>query len=320
MVVSASHKKHAVIFGGSGFVGHNLIPPLVRNGWTISVVTRRPHRHRDLLVFPGLQMIECRDFSRQSIEAFVRRGDTVVNLVGILNASRGNSFDRLHSQLPADIAHACLIKNARRLVHIGSIGADVSAPSQYLRSKGSGQQAVVDAASEGLDCIVIRPSIIFGADDSFSQKFAQLLRISKWIFPLVCPDAKMQPVFIDDVVGGIMHAMAAQTLNAQVVDIAGPQILTLYQVVDIINSLCGTRLRIIGLNNSLSMAVGAIAQFAPGQPISADNIRSLQIPNVLESDFPEPFGMQTRSFEETAKSWLARQQDPFNALRTHAGR
>ena len=320
MIPSSIQKKHAIVFGGCGFVGRNLITALAHDDWTITVLTRRPHRHRDLLVFPNLKVIECHDFSHRSIESFVQSADTVVNLIGILNASKGNSFQRIHAQIPADIAQACLNNDARRLVHIGSLGANPDAPSEYLRSKASGQQAVLNSGSEGLDCIVIRPSVIFGPDDSFSQKFAQLLRLSKWFFPLVCPNAKMQPVFVDDVIRAIVHAMSAQTLDTRVVDLAGPEVLTLRQIVATIDKLCGSRHQIIGLNDSLSMMLARFAQLVPSQPITADNIRSLRQPNVLEGEIPAPFGKQASGFEETAKSWLRSPKDSFNALRTHAGR
>ena len=315
-----THPKHAVIFGGSGFVGRSLVTALVRLNWEITIITRRLHRHRDLLVIPTVKLIEADNLSRKFIADQLHEADTVVNLVGILNETRLNSFDAVHARLPKDIAEACLAKKVRRLIHISSLGAHVNAPSVYLQSKGRGEHAVSAALEQGLDCIVMRPSVIFGADDSFTRQFEKLLNMAKGFFMLISPNSQMQPVYVGDVVNCIVYAASQQKLVCNTCDIAGPEIFTLYELVSLIDRMCGGRHKIIGLNRTLSLAVATLAQFLPGKPLTPDNLLSLQIPNVILSENPKPFGIQSARFEDTAKEWLGPQADRFDAYRTQAGR
>ncbi len=311
---------HAVIFGGAGFVGKHLIKQLSRQQWMISVVTRRPHRHRDLQVIPGVRLIEDKTLTQASISAVISSGDTVINLVGILNPSRKVAFKQVHAKLPDEIAQACLAKKARRLIHISAIGASVTSASAYLRSKALGENAVLDAGDRGLSSIVLRPSIIFGADDSFTRRFEQLLRLAKGIFVAPCPDAMMQPVYVDDLVQCIAYAAAQRDLECQICDVAGPQRFSMREILSIISRLTGGSHRIIGLNSSLSMLMAQFLQFVPSQPLTPDNIRSLSVPNVSNGNFPAPFGNQKSEFEATAKIWLSPQKDRFNAYRAEARR
>ena len=283
-------------------------------------MTSRPHRHRDLLVLPTVRLVEGRNLNPASIRKLLKTGDTVVNLIGILNESGDRTFDQVHAKLPAEIAHECIRANVRRLIHIGALGTAADAPSAYLRSKAKGQEAILDAADKGLDCAVLRPSVIFGADDSFTHQFAMLLKMAKVAFPLISPDATMQPVYVGDVVRCIVHAMTVQRLECRCCDLAGPEVFTLAELVSIIDRLSGYRRRIIGLNPFLSGLVAGILQFAPGQPVTPDNLLSLKVPNVLSETSPRPYGMQSARFEETAKTWLQPTANRFDALRADAGR
>ena len=316
----ATHPKHAVIFGGTGFVGRNLVTALVGMNWKITIITRRLHRHRDLLVIPTVKLVEADNLSSEFIAEQLHEADTVVNLVGILNESGKNSFDAVHALLPKDIAEACLVKKVRRLIHISSLNAHVDAPSAYLQSKGRGEQSVSAAIDQGLDCLIIRPSVIFGADDSFTRQFEKLLKMAKGLFMLISPDSKMQPVFVGDVVNCIVHAASQQKLVCNACDIAGPEIFTLYELVSLIDRMCGGRHKIIGLNHTLSLPVATLAQYLPGKPLTPDNLLSLQVPNVILGDFPAPFGIQSVRFEDAAKAWLGPQTDPRDAYRAQAGR
>ncbi len=320
MKFSQPSPGHAVIFGGAGFVGKHLIKQLSRQGWTISVVTKRPHRHRELQVIPGTRLIEGRALTQASVSKIISSGDTVVNLIGVLNSSRKVTFEQIHVQLPDAIAQACLTQKASQLIHISAIGASITSPSAYLRSKALGENAVLDAGDHGLNCMVIRPSIIFGADDSFTRRFEQLLKLAKGVFVTPCPDAMMQPVYVDDLAHCIAYAAVQSERAHQICDVAGPQRFTMREILRIISRLTGNSHRIIGLNSSLSMLMARFLQFAPGQPLTPDNVRSLSVPNVSDGNFPAPFGNQKSEFEATAKTWLAPQQDRFNAYRAEARR
>ena len=320
--MNISHKPpgHVVIFGGAGFVGRNLINQFVRREWKISIVTRRPHRHRDLQVFPDLRLIKSDNLTSDAINKIVSSGDTVINLIGILNESKNASFEETHTKLPDKIAQSCLQKQARRFIHISATGAAIEAPSAYLKSKALGENAVLSAGDQGLDCAIIRPSVIFGPDDSFTCRFANLLKLSKVFFPLACPKAVLHPVYINDVVQCIVHAAIQPEFDCRACDVIGPESFTLYEIVSLIDRLVGSRRRIIGLNDSLSMLMAQFMKFAPGKPITPDNVRSLQVSNEIDSDIPLPYGIQYSSLEATAKAWLSPQRDRFDAYRAEARR
>ncbi len=318
--MSVYYPKNAVILGGAGFVGRNLARELAERNWNVSVVTRRPHRHRDLLVMPTVRLIEVEQLDSDTIRSLLRENDTVINLVGILHESRRHSFEAIHTQLPSNIADIGIEKNIRRLIHISALGADVNAPSRYLQSKGFGERALSDRKDQGLRFDIIRPSIIFGPDDSFTRLFARLLKLAKFIFLVISPDAKMQPVFVGDLVECILHAVNQQHSSCDSFDVAGPEVFTFYELIRSIDELSGGRHRLIRLNDNLSRMVANFAQFTPGKLLTPDNILSLQVPNIIQTEQPAPYGAQSRRFEDTAVSWLKPQTRRLDAYRTQAGR
>ena len=315
-----ANSKRAVLFGGAGFIGSHLVNALVHDGWKITVVTRRPHRHRDLLVIPSLRMVETGDLSSEYIASLIEEADTVVNLIGILNQSRADTFAEIHTSLPERIANACLQKNARKLIHISALGASVDAPSEYLKSRGRAEQALQAIMEQGLDCTIIRPSIVFGPEDSFSRMFQQFLALAPVFFALVSPNARVQPVYVVDLVECIVHAINAKTPNPGCFDVAGPKTYELREFIELIDRLSGMRHRIIGLNPFLSRLLATFTQFAPGKPLTPDNLLSLQAPGEVRENTPEPYGVQQTRFESVAESWLGSDRTQFDKFRTQAGR
>lgn len=316
----ANHAKNAVIFGGAGFVGRYLVRKLAQQNWNVSVVTRRPHRHRELLVMPTVKIEEISRLNPDSIRTLLKENDTVINLVGILNETKSQTFDAIHADFPAEIAKIGIEKNIRRLVHISSIGADTNAPSRYLQTKGQGELALFDARREGLEFDILRPSIVFGPEDSFTQLFAKLLKLAKGVFFVISPDSRMQPVYVEELVSCIAHAVNQQHGSCRSFDVAGPEIFTFFELIGLIDKLSGGRHRLIRLNDFLSRTMATLMQFAPGQLLTPDNILSLQVPNIIQTKQPHPYGAQSRRFEDTAISWLQPQKQRMDTYRTQAGR
>ena len=318
--MSIHHPKNAVILGGAGFVGRYLVRKLAQQNWNISVVTRRPHRHRDFLVMPTVKLQEITRLDSDTIRTLLKENDTVINLVGILHETKSQTFDAIHADLPAEVAKMGIEKNIRRLIHISSLGADTNAPSRYLQTKGQGEQALLDAKSQGLEFDIIRPSIVYGPDDSFTQLFAKMLKLAKGVFFVVTPDAKMQPVYVGDLVDCIMHAVNQQHSSCKSFDVAGPDIFTFYELISLIDKMSGGHHRLIRLNDFLSRTMATFMQFTPGKLLTPDNILSLQVPNIIQTDQPIPYGVQSRSFEDTAKAWLQPQTHQLDSYRAQAGR
>lgn len=312
--------KRAVLFGGAGFIGSHLINALVRDDWKITVVTRRPHRHRELLVVPSLRMVETGDLSSEYIAGQIGEADTVVNLIGILNQSRADSFAEIHTELPKRIASACLQKKARKMIHISALGAGIDAPSEYLKSRGRAEQALDAMMEQGLDCTIIRPSIVFGPDDSFSRMFQKLLSLAPVIFTLASPNARLQPVYVLDLIECIVHSINIRNPNPGSFDVAGPEVYEFRELVILIDRLSGMRHRIIGLNPFLSRLLAAVLQFAPGKPLTPDNLLSLKASSEVRENTPEPYGLQQTRFESVAESWLGSGRTQYDKFRTQAGR
>jgi uncharacterized protein YbjT (DUF2867 family) len=296
------------MLGGTGFVGRAIAARLSAAGYDIRVLTRFPARHRDLLVLPGLVLIDGDVHDPAFLQRQFNGVDIVINLVGILN-ERGHSgagFERVHAELPAKVANVCRHAGVRRLLHMSALGASHQAPSFYLRTKARGEDAA-HAAGPDVRATSFRPSVIFGASDSFTNRFAGLLRFAPGVFPLACPDAKFQPVYVEDVAGAFVSAIGEYQSYGQRYDLCGPKIYRLRELVSYIAALQGRRVRVIGLNATLSWWQATLLEYAPGKPFSLDNYRSLTVDSVCAGGdaLRTVFGIEPTPLEQIAPGYLA---------------
>ena len=301
-------RARIAILGGTGFVGRSLCERLVMAGHEVRILTRHRERHRDLLVLPTAQVIEADVHTPAVLRREFQGLDAVVNLVGILNESGrdGKGFERAHAELPAKVVQACRQNGVPRLLHMSALHASPDGPSHYLRSKGRGEQIVQAAESNTLHVTSFRPSVIFGPRDSFTNRFAGLLRQVPFVFPLACPNARLQPVYVEDVVQAFVSALDRQATFGQRYNLCGPQVYSLREIVTWLARQLGLKRRILPLNNALSMAQAAVMQFAPGKPFTLDNYRSLQVANICEAGFPAIFGVTPSRFEDVLPTYIHR--------------
>lgn len=296
------------VLGGGGFVGRALCTRLAAAGHWILVPTRRYERSRDLTVLPTLTLLEGDIHDPEFLARCCRDQDAVINLVGILNEKgrKGKGFARAHVELPEKIVVACRAAGVKRLLHMSALHAALNAPSHYLRTKAMGEDTAHRASADGLQVTSFRPSVIFGPHDSFVNRFAGLLKLAPGVFPLACPDAKFQPVYVENVVSAFVHALHDSRTHGIRYDLCGPRVYTLSQIVNYIAELMSKRVTVIGLNRTLSHMQAAIMEFAPGKPFSLDNFRSLQVDSVCASRaFPEVFGIAPTSLEHVAPSYVS---------------
>lgn len=300
----AMHK--ICMLGGTGFVGRRLAARLSEAGHEIVILTRRRERHRDLLVLPGLRLIEGDVHEPEFLRSEFAGRDTVVNLVGILNepGRDGRGFAQAHAELPGKVVQACRETGVPRLLHMSALQAAPGAPSHYLRTKAAGEEAAHRAGGADFHVTSFRPSVIFGPGDGFLNRFATLLRLAPGVFPLACPDARFQPVYVEDVVRAFVEALDNHKTFGQRYDLCGPRVYTLREIVNYVAEHLGKRVCIIGLNDTLSYLQAAVMEFVPGKPFSLDNYRSLQVDSVCEKGFPEVFGIKPESLEEIAPTYL----------------
>ncbi len=294
------------ILGGTGFVGRRLAARLSAAGHEILVLTRHRERHKDLLVLPTVRLVEGSVRNAALLRREFRGQDAVINLVGILN-ERGRSsheFDQVHVGLPQTVIQACRDSGVQRLLHMGALGAAEDAPSEYLRSKARGESLVMAAGRTGLQVTVFRPSVIFGRDDSFTNRFVRLLRAIPLVFPLACPESRLQPVHVEDVVQAMVRALGDPRTYGQGYNLCGPRVYTLREIVGYLAAAARVPRRIIALNDSLSRLQAVLLGFAPGKPFTLDNYRSLQKPSVCNDGFPTVFGITPSSLEDILPRYL----------------
>ena len=287
-----------LVLGGGGFVGRHLVAALAAQGARVTVPSRRRERAKHLLLLPTVDVVECDVNRREALSALVAGRDAVVNLVGILH---GPDFARAHVELPQAVVAACREHGVRRVLHMSALGASLQAPSEYLRSKGAGEQAMI--AADDLDVTLFRPSVIFGPEDAFLNLFAMLAKLMP-VLLLACPQARFQPVYVRDVARVMVEALAESKSFGQAYDLCGPKVYSLRELVETVCRLTGRRRLVLGLPDGLAYLQALLLELAPGEPLmTRDNLRSMQVPSVCDCSLP--FGLEPQALEALAPGWLA---------------
>ena len=291
-----------VLLGATGFLGHHLLPELSAAGHECIVLSRYPPGCRELTVLPNVEVRRSDIYAAEQLQKHIGGADAVINMVGILNerGRKGEGFNTAHVVLVEKIIEACRACNVRRLLQVSALHAGKGS-SYYLISKGKAEERIL--AAEHLDSTIFQPSVIFGEGDSFFNRFAGLLKVAPFL-PLACPDSKLQPVWVGDVVVAMARALADPDTIGQKLIMVGPQEYTLRELVEFTACVCGLRRKIIGLPDSMFRLQGRVMDFVPGKPFSSDNYRSLQTDNTSGENSLWRFGITPRSIEATVPGYL----------------
>jgi len=307
------------ILGGTGFVGRLLCAELVQRGHHVKVLTRHRERHRELLVLPNLELIQTDIHDDTSLKQHFDGCDAIVNLVGILNerGRDGSGFHAAHVELARRVITMCSSCKIPRLLHMSALNASPDEKSFYLRTKGEAENYVHTFAVNNIAVTSFRPSVIFGADDSFMNRFASILKITPLALPLACANSRFAPVFVGDVVDSMADALTDKQSFGERINLCGPKQYTLKELVQYVAASSGLNRAIIGLPNWLSRIQANVLEFFPGKPFSMDNYRSLQIDSICP-DQPRSSLCQT-SLESIAPSYLKNSSTltKFRAKRSH---
>ncbi len=273
------------VLGGSGFVGGHLCAELVKRGHNVKILTRRRERHRSLLVLPTVQIIESDVHGEAQLNMHFAGCDVVINLVGILNEKghKGKGFHAAHMELTRKVITACTGCKIERLLHMSALNANPNEKSFYLRTKGEAENYAHTFGANRIAITSFRPSVIFGPEDDFLNRFASVLKFTPWLLPLACAETRFAPVYVGDVVKAMVGALDDPSSFGQKIDLCGPSQYTLKQLVEYVASTCGYQRKIIGLPNWLSKLQARILEYAPGKPFSLDNYYALQKDNICRA-------------------------------------
>ena len=276
--------RRICLLGGSGFLGRHVAARLVARGHEVVVLTRARHRNRDLLVLPTLRLVQGNPLNDSDLESAITGANAVVNLVGIVNEKgrHGGGFQRIHVQLVERALAACRSAGVRRFIQISALKAGENRPSHYLRSKGQGEIRVRES---GLDWTIMQPSVIFGPEDRFFNRFARMLRVLP-VLPLARAHARLAPVWVGDVGEAVLRALESGDAVGQTYQLCGPRVYSLREIVRLVGTITGHPRPILPLPPTLGRLKAIVMQMLPGKPFSMDNYLSLSVHSICESGAP----------------------------------
>jgi uncharacterized protein YbjT (DUF2867 family) len=269
------------VFGGSGFLGRSVVRALAKRDYRIRVAVRRPELAGHLQPLGRVGQIHAVQANLRypaSVEAAMRDSHAAINLVGILAESGAQSFDAVQALGAGAVAKAAAAANAR-MVHVSAIGADENSPSRYARSKAAGEKAVLAAVPSA---VILRPSVVFGPEDQFTNRFAALARVSPML-PLIGGGlTKLQPVYVGDVATAVADAVDGKTKPGTTYEFGGPEVLTMREIMEIILSTIERRRMLVSLPFGLAQLQALFLQFAPGPlKLTPDQVELLRSDNVV---------------------------------------
>jgi uncharacterized protein YbjT (DUF2867 family) len=300
------------VFGGSGFLGRNVVRELAKRDYRIRVAVRRPELAGHLQPLGRVGQIHAVQANLRypgSVEAALRDSQVAINLVGILAEGGAQSFDAVQGKGAEAVAKATAAIGGR-MVHISAIGADENSPSGYGRSKAAGEQAVLAAVPSAT---ILRPSVVFGPEDQFTNRFAALARMSPAL-PLIGGGVtRMQPVYVGDVATAVADAVDGKAKPGATYELGGPEVLTMREIMEIILSITERRRMLVSLPFGVAKIQALFLQFAPGAlKLTPDQVVMLRSDNVVSDAAKaagltlEGLGIAPGSMEAIAPQYLWR--------------
>jgi NADH dehydrogenase len=307
-------QKLVTIFGGSGFVGRYIARRMARAGWRVRVAVRRPNEAHFVRMYGSVGQVEplfANIRSDASVRAALMGADAVVNCVGILSEAGPNTFGAVQSDGAARIARIAAEIGIERMVQLSAIGADAQSPSAYARTKAAGEAAVLEHVP---NAVILRPSIVFGAEDQFFNRFAGMARIAP-VLPVVGPNTRFQPVFVDDVAAAAEAALTGVP-KPGIYELGGPQVATFRELMQIMLREIRRRALIVAVPFLVAKPMGwtldklqklTFGLFHNGV-LTLDQVRNLARDNVVTGEHPgfEAFGIEPTAMEAVLEDYLWR--------------
>lgn len=283
MAVRREDGALVTVFGGSGFVGRHVVRELARQGYRVRVAVRRPDLAGHLQpmgVVGQIHAVQANLRYPESLAAAVDGAHAVINLVGILGKIGAQTFDSVHAQGARAVAQAAKRAGAKHLVQISAIGADPKSAGHYGRSKAAGEAGVL---AEFPEAVILRPSIVFGPEDSFFNRFARLARLAPFLPLIGGGRSRFQPVYVGDLALAIVAAVNGHARPGTVYELGGPEVVTFAKLLERTQEWAGRNRRTINLPFSIAKFMATVTAILPSglRPLTVDQVRMLQVDNTV---------------------------------------
>ena len=299
------------VFGGSGFIGSQVVRALARQGFRVRVAVRQPHLAIDQRLSGDvgqIEIVQANVRNAPSVARAIAGADAVVNLVGVLYEHGRQKFQTLHAMGAKTVAEAAATAGVKTLVQMSALGADETSPAKYARSKAQGEAAVREAFPRA---VIMRPSVVFGPDDGFFNKFATMATLSPAL-PLIGGGKTMfQPVFVGDVAKAIAKAVADPDCAGKTYELGGPASYSFRELMELVLAETGRRRALIPLPFNLAGLLGAVGDLVAGlipPPVTSDQVELLKADNVVSGEAPglAELGVTPTAVEAILPSYLYR--------------
>ena len=268
------------VFGGSGFVGKAVVQHLAKAGYRVRVAVRHPNNALHVKPLGDLGQVQISQANlrnRNSIEAAILGADYVINLVGILYESGAQTFDKVHHKGAALIAEISADAGVKKFIHLSAIGADLESASKYARSKAAGEVSILKAYPEAT---IVRPSVVFGQDDLFFNKFAGLAKMFR-VMPVICGETKMQPVYVGDIAAAIETIIGRDDTQGKTYELGGPKVFTFRALLEMVNSVTELNATMISIPIQLAYFQAFFFGMLPNPMVTVDQLRLLEHDNIV---------------------------------------
>ena len=272
------------VFGGTGFIGRHVVRRLAERGATVRVPTRRPRNAGFLQPMGNVAQIVLVPFDgtdEARIAALLDGATHAVNLVGILAERRAGDFVALQGELPGRIAQAATAAGVRRMVQISAIGADPASPSLYARTKAQGEAA---ARAGFASATILRPSVVFGPEDGFFNRFAAMARLSPALPLIGGGRTRFQPVYVADVAEAVMAGLTAPDTAGNTYELGGPRSYSMRELLTYMLAVIERRRLLVNLPWGVASTIGRFAELLPDPPLTRDQVELLKRDNVVSQD------------------------------------
>jgi len=295
------------VFGGGGFIGRHIVQRLAAAGHSIRIAGRDTERAARLCTMGGVGQITPVAASvtdEASSARAVAGADIVMNLVGILFESRAGDFQRIQAEGAGRVARLAAAAGAKQFLHLSAIGADSGSPSLYAQTKAAGEAAVLAAFPSA---IILRPSVVFGPDDQFFNRFAGLAAMLPFM-PVVAGETRFQPVYVGDVADAAMAALADPASAGKTFELGGPRVMSMRQVLRYILDVTGRRRPMIALPEGFVRLQARLGELLPTPPLTRDQLILLGKDNVVSPNALgfQALGIEPKAVEAIVPTYLAR--------------